>query len=342
LHDTIQTLFKRYQEGTATAEERKLVETWFESHYGQQGRRLSRNEETSVFEDLDARISAIMADTSADEQAAQLAAEPEHGPDREQSPVRQMNFRWMQVAAVFLAMLGSGLFIRDRFSKKTVLPETFSEIRSANGEKKQITLKDGTTVFLNSGSSVFISSRFNKAKREIKLSGEAFFQVQPNPDKPFIIHSGKLQTTVLGTSFDIKAYPEDEQLKVSVATGKVKVENPSVKLTPLYAKALTHNQALVYDKQKGKHRVTKVNVDSISAWRTNHLNFENASYEEIARMLSRWYNLDVTLNGGGHDARRYTLSFYNERPDKVLNVLSALTGMTYTMNGRKVMINPKK
>jgi len=319
LDDHIKSLFKRYQENTATAEERRLVETWFESHYGQKGRMLSRNEEASVFEDLDARISAMLAD--------------------EPVPARRLNFRWMQVAAMFLALLGSGLFIRNKFSKKTILPETFTEIRSLKGEKKEVTLKDGTTVFLNSGSSVFISSRFDKTTREVKLSGEAFFEVHHDASKPFIIHSGKLQTTVLGTSFDIKAYPEDEQVKVSVATGKVKVEKPGNALKT-YAKALTHNQSLVYDKLKDSHRVTRVNVDSISAWRTNHLNFDNASYEEIARMLSRWYNLDVTLRPGSHDGKRYTLSFYNERPDKVLNVLSALSGMTYTMNGRKVLINP--
>jgi len=331
LDDQIKSLFKRYQEGTATAEERRLVETWFESHYGQKGRMLSRNEEASVFEDLDARISAMLAEKTA------------AGPDGEHVPVRRLNFRWMQVAAMFLALLGSGLLIRNKFSKKTILPETFTEIKSLNGEKKEVTLKDGTTVFLNSGSSVLISSRFDKTKREVRLSGEAFFQVHHNASKPFIIQSGKLRTTVLGTSFDIKAYPEDEHVKVSVATGRVKVEKPDAAAkSSLYAKALTHNQALVYDKVKDSHLVTTVNVDSISAWRTNHLNFDNASYEEIARMLSRWYNLDVTLNPGVHDTKRYTLSFYNERPDKVLNVLSALTGMAYTINGRKVMINPKK
>jgi len=324
LDENIKSLFKRYQEGTATAGERKLVENWFESHYGQKGRMLSRNEETSVFEDLDARIAAMLA--------ADQPVQPE---------VRKLNYRWMQIAAMFLALLGSGLFFRNKFAKKAIPAETFTEIRSLNGVKKEVTLKDGTTVFLNSGSSVFVSSRFGDKTREVKLSGEAFFNVHHNARKPFIIHSGKLQTTVLGTSFDIKAYPEDEHVKVSVSTGKVKVEGRSSAEPALYAKALTHNQALVYDKVNDSHLVTTVNVDSISAWRSNHLNFDNASYEEIARTLSRWYNLDVTLNTKIHDPKRYTLSFFNERPDKVLNVLSALTGMTYTMNGRKVIINPK-
>lgn len=321
MDEKIQVLFKRYQEGTVTTEERILVETWFESYQGQQNKKLNSEDEISVFEDLDSRINSFLA---------------------EDVPVRKMNFRWLQIAAVFFTLLVSGLFMRNRFTKKPLKPETFTEISSLRGVKKEITLKDGTTVFLNSGSSIFISSRFGEDKREVKLTGEAFFQVHHDASKPFVIHSGKLQTTVLGTSFDIRAYPEDEQLKISVATGKVKVEGKGTSSKPaLYAKALIHNQALVYNRVKDSHRVTAVNSDSVSSWRTNHLIFENASYEEIARSLGRWYNLDVTLTAH-HDLKRYTLSFYNERADKVLNVLSNLTGMTYSMNGRKVIINPKK
>ena len=320
MDERIQVLFKRYQEGKATAQERQLVETWFESHYGQQGRKLSRNEELSVFEDLDARMTSLLT---------------------EEVKVRKMNFRWLQVAAVFIALLGSGLFMRNKF--RTIKPETFTEIRSLMGVKKEITLADGTTIFLNSGSAVYVSSRFGEKNRVVKLIGEAFFHVKHNAAKPFIIQSGKLQTTVLGTSFDIRAYPEDEQMKVSVATGRVKVEGTHSSAQPvLYAKGLTHNQALVYSKSIDSHQVTTVNTDSISSWRTNHLIFDNASYPEIARMIGRWYNLDVTLNGTDRDSKRYTLSFYNEPADKVLNVLSSLTGMTYSMKGRIVIINPKK
>lgn len=319
----IKELFKKYQEGTASPQERSLVEIWFESHYGQQGRKLSRNEEISVFEDLDARINSFLtAETSA----------------AEDIPVRRMNFHWLQVAAVFFTLLLSGIYMRNRYTKKS-LPETFTEISTQRGAKKEITLKDGTTVFLNSGSSVAISSRFGQTKREVKLIGEAFFQVKHDAKRPFVIHTGKLQTTVLGTSFNIKAYPDEEQMKVSVATGKVSVQKSGI-VQP-YARTLTHNQALVYNSVKNSHLITTVNTDSVSSWRSNHLIFENASYEEIARTLGRWYNLDVKL-AAHRDTKKYTLSFYNERIDKVLNVLSSLTGMTYSIKGTTVIINPQK
>jgi len=320
LNERINQLFKKYEEGRATAQERNLVESWYESHYGQQGKKLSRNEEGLVFDDLDQRMELMMS---------------------ESVPVKRMKYQWLQVAAIFLVLCGGGWYIKIRFTAKPVLPETYTEIRSLNGVKKEVSLKDGTTVFLNSGSSVFVSSRFGERNREVKLKGEAFFKVHHDASKPFIIHSGKLQTTVLGTSFDIKAYPDDEQVKITVSTGKVKVESAGTKgKQQLYAKALTHNQALVYNTAKDSHSVRAVNADSTSSWRTNHLIFDNASYPEIIRTLSRWYDLDITVNTKP-DSKRYTLSFYNERPDKIFNVLSTLTGNTYLMDGRKVIINPK-
>jgi len=321
LDNRISILFKRYQDGTATAEERQLVEAWYESQQEGAGQELSPEEASSVFADLDARIAMI-----AEERPKQ----------------RKLQFKWLQAAAVFLVLLGTGLVIKVRNKSKVELPETYTEIRSLNGVKKEVTLQDGTRVFLNSGSSVFISSKFGKTKREVKLIGEAFFNVHHDKSKPFIIYSGKIQTTVLGTSFDVKAYADDEQVKVTVATGKVNVQQ---KVTAdkggTFSKSLLPNQALVYNKTRESHLVKSANADSISAWRTNHLNFDNASYPEIVRMLARWYDLDITMNAA-YDPKKYTLSFHNERADKVLNVLSALTGTTYRMNGRKVIITAIK
>lgn len=321
MKDDIYKLFQRYEDGSATPEERTLVESWYESHYGQQGKKLSRNDETAVFDDLDSRISSMLA---------------------HQTIRRRLNHRWLQIAAILVAAVASVLFLGNKQTKKKVLSETFTEIRSLNGVKKEVTLSDGTTVFLNSGSSIFVSSRFGEKMRKVKLSGEAFFSVRRDIRRPFIIHTGKLQTTVLGTSFDIRAYPDDKHVKVSVATGKVRVEqNDSTPNPAVYAKSLTRNQALVYNTHKGSHVLALINIDSVSSWRSNHLNFDNASYDEIARMLERWYNLKITLEGDIDYTKRYTLSFHNERPDKVLNVLSVLSGLSYTMKGRTVTIHPK-
>lgn len=318
MNDQIKLLFKRYQDGTATAQERQLVETWFNSQ--QQSPETTGEIDPAVFADLDNRIATMLALNV---------------------PVRKLNYRWLQVAAALLFTATAGLFLNQRFAKKAVPAETFTEIKAIKGVKKEITLKDGTSVYLNSGSSVFVSSRFGEKNRTVKLSGEAFFQVHHDRSKPFIIHTGKLATTVLGTSFDINAYPEDELVKVTVSTGKVKVEGTTAKgKKNVYTRQLTHNQALVYNKVQDSHTIKPSNSDSISSWRSNHLIFENATNQQIARTLSRWYGVEVVLNPAGIDGKRYTLSFNNEKADKVMGVLSTLTGMTYSMQGKKVIIHP--
>ena len=318
LNSKIKQLFERYQSGTATPQERKLVESWFDSQSHEPA--IKNETDPAVFEDLDARMDALLYPVK----------------------VRRLNFRWLQVAAVFLVMGVAGIFMRRNYTAKNQMPASFTEITAVKGMKKEITLKDGTTVFLNSGSSVFVSSDFGVNNRTVKLTGEAFFHVHRDVTKPFIIHTGKIATTVLGTSFDINAYPEDDHVKVTVATGKVKVVGTDKSGQPhLFAKSLVHNQALVYNKIKDTHIIKISNADSISSWRSNHLIFDNASYPEIARTLSRWYGMDVELGAPAEDSKRYTLSFYNERLDKVLDVFSNLTGMTYTMQGKKVIINPQ-
>jgi transmembrane sensor len=320
LNDQIKLLFERYQAGTATPQERQLVESWFASH--DENPDLQPEVDPAVFADLDSRINTML----------QLTA-----------PQRKPAYNWIQIAAALLFTTAAALFLNHKYSKKPQPAETFTEIKAIKGVKKEITLQDGTSVYLNSGSSVFVSSRFGEKNRTVKLSGEAFFQVHHDRTKPFIIHTGKLATTVLGTSFDINAYPEDELVKVTVSTGKVKVEGTSNSgKKNLYTDQLVHNQALVYNKLKDSHSIRPSNSDSISSWRSNHLIFENATNQQIARSLSRWYGVEVELSPMGIDGKRYTLSFNNEKADKVMGVLSALTGMTYTMEGKKVMINPTK
>ena len=159
------------------------------------------------------------------------------------------------------------------------------------GQKSLITLPDGSRVYLNSESSISYPEFFSKDKREITLSGEAFFEVTRDETRPFIIYSGAVTTKVLGTSFNIQAFKGSE-IKVTVATGKVQVDvksdqkNDQVVLTP--------NQQAVYNREDGL--VTKeVSADQFTAWRTNTLYFADASLEDAASILERWYNVKITF-----------------------------------------------
>lgn len=176
----------------------------------------------------------------------------------EEPPVKIRSLRsrhivkWLSVAAAsVIVFIMVGYAIKSAGKKEipsgaavAMLPNMVT-VHTLTGESKLVQLPDGTKIWLNPSSSLEYPLVFSNEKREVRLSGEAFFEVARNPDLPFIIHSGMLQTKVLGTSFNIQAYDNQENIAITVVTGKVKVSNnkkvDNIELLP--------NQRAVFDKK---------------------------------------------------------------------------------------------
>ena len=139
---------------------------------------------------------------------------------------------------------------------------TYVEKMSAKGETKSLLLADGTKVILNSDTKLIIPSNFNKEERIIELEGEGFFDVTPDPDKPFIIKSGETRVKVLGTSFDFKSYKEDEFIKLTVSTGKVRVNMIDQDLQL----AVSPNEHLSISKIDGNVRKESIEENNYRNW----------------------------------------------------------------------------
>lgn len=319
MDNRIKNLFERYQSGQASDEERIIVESWFSDLEKEQNAELSETEKIALFSPMDDAIDQMLF-----------------------KPRRLFIYnRYLQVAAVILVAFGIVLFKYRHAATKKASVISYTLISVPKGEKKNLLLADGSTVFLNSGSAIRIPSNYNVNSREVSLSGEAYFEVKHNAAKPFTIHSGKLLITDLGTAFDVKAYPEDKEIHVAVESGKVQVgKNKPNGQFELYAAAITRNQQLVYNEQGNSHAISQVKTSDVIAWQQNKLSFDNASFEEIVPLIERWYNVSVKLNG--HSAcRRYTVSFNNEPVDHVLNVMTRLAGITYSIKDKVVVINLK-
>ncbi|MGZ3755885.1 MAG: FecR family protein [Mucilaginibacter sp.] len=318
----IQYLFKRYQTGEASAEERKLVEEWF-TNFDDQQRELTDADSVDVFSAMDEHVYRAI------------------NPDK---PHRRFNYRWLQVAAVAFIAYGLWVFkLTQHPVERPTLKPAFTQFTAPKGVKKECELPDGTLVYLNSGSVMRIPSNFNNKTREVSLSGEAFFLVKHNALKPFSIHSGKLVISDIGTSFNVKAYPEERLINIAVESGSVKVEKTTARHRPeTFANALVRNQELIYNEQNNTHVLTQVDAGSMSLWKQNVLRFDNASFDEISHTLERWYNINVKLEHRNYSNNRYTISFNNEPLSKVLSVLAKLSDMTYHIeNKQNVSINLK-
>jgi ferric-dicitrate binding protein FerR (iron transport regulator) len=154
-------------------------------------------------------------------------------------------------------------------------------IKNQHGQVRQITLPDGSRVWLNAASTIEYYPAFS-VNRDIKLEGEAFFEVKPDASHPFTVHTQKLNTTVLGTSFNIKSFSDDNFIDVSVVHGKVSVEETSRKLA-----LLTRNKSLRFDKQHNKAEVYTADSTEFSSWKDGRLQFSGESLIEIVTNIRK-------------------------------------------------------
>lgn len=200
---------------------------------------------------------------------------------------------------------------------------------------KKIILPDSTVIVLNAGSTLKYPETFTGNTREITLEGEAFFDVAPDPRKPFIIHSGALNTTVLGTSFNITAYKHLAQLSVTVLTGKVAVMD-----------TLSQQSVTLLPKQKATFNPatsqlltsTADNPENAMAWSKGRLVFEETLLPEVAVKLSNKYNIHITLMDKRLSDYRFNGEFETESLDDILKIISTLTKTNVQREGDTIRL----
>ena len=187
------------------------------------------------------------------------------------------------------------------------------------GQKSNIILGDGTLIRLNSDSKLVYPERFNSTKREVLLEGEAFFDVVRDKKRPFIIKSGDLSTTVLGTSFNIRAFPH-EISQITVATGKVQVTSGNSQST-LNSQLLVSGEQINYDPSSGQILKNEVDIEQFLAWKDGILNFEEMELHEATKILERWYGVSITFADDAIRHCRIVSGTY--RDENLFNVLKS-------------------
>lgn len=216
-----------------------------------------------------------------------------------------------RIAAALIAMLGLA------FAFNLITQETpVITYASARGEKKEIMLNDGSIVVLNSNSSVSVPEKFGR-KREVTLTGEAYFKVTRNPDQPFIVSTKDVKVRVLGTSFDINAYHEDNT-KVSVLTGRVEVSSPNGKKV-----ILTKNDQADY-KQDSGFVLTHENSNEGIEWTNNIIVLKNNSLAETANILENWYDIKIDFESKEIEQLKISGKFKEQDPENVLQSIAIL------------------
>jgi len=243
----------------------------------------------------------------------------------------QLQF-WLRIAAIALLAVTAGIWGIKRFTKQQ--PVTYLTLYNPAGQLKTITLSDGSKVFLNADTKITFPTHFTSKTRSVTLTGEAFFEVVHEAERPFIISTGKIKTQVLGTSFNIKAYNNEPAITVAVVSGKVGVvaNKTSVILLP--------NQLVNYNLLKNKLRKGSIDdASSLKTWTTGELVFKNEKLGEIAHTLTRHYNIPVIVERKGIAESVLNARFDKNEPlEHILTVLCTYLDTRYKHEGKVYMI----
>ncbi|MCB0636904.1 MAG: FecR domain-containing protein [Lewinella sp.] len=246
---------------------------------------------------------------------------------REQAAPRPARIRrlWRPLAAAASVVLAIALFAFLRQPNVTVAPMTFATL---DGEKRALTLPDGSQVVLNENSQVIYANNLNEAAvREIELTGEAYFKVDHRDDQPFRIRTAATEVTVLGTSFNVRAYPSEPFTEVEVETGRVAFRDRQTQAEVV----LTANQYATISSGVVQAATAAPNLNR-QAWRTQRLYFKEVPLVEAAPLIERYYGVDLIWSGA---AQRCPLTgdWQGEKLEDVLLYLEALTGLEVVAQG---------
>ena len=277
---------------------------------------------------------------------------------KDQLTVNSIRSKWqffttkhIAVFAISLTIILSTILWLNRKEAQSQTKSQFSEISTKPGSRSKLILPDGSIVWLNAGSKITYGSSFGSLHRNIQLTGEAFFDVKKS-NIPFIIHTSTVQIKVLGTVFNVKAYPTEQTIVTSLIRGRVEV---SMDKSPERKIILNPNEKLVLINetivQTSKNKIQAEPILAISplthtkdsmiletSWKDNKLTFQDETFEELARDMERWYGVSITFAKEELKQARFTGVFEKENIEQALEALQFGTDFHYQLKNNSIII----
>lgn len=265
---------------------------------------------------------------------------------------KEKNGMIAQLANANLIRLANGQISYEVIDKSTTYEPQYHTVTNPRGSKSvSIRLSDGSTVWLNAGSSVTYPVIFEKNERNVELSGEGYFDVVKAPSLPFIVKTAAFDIKVLGTAFNVRAYTNESNSQTTLLRGSVEViiknKNRNKVILVPNEKVVVQNNTSTSDKHpvlKSGYKLLNVAInkkDSIVAeteWTKNRLAFKQEKFEDIIPVLERWYNIKIEVRQSVSASRLYNGTFENDSLKDVLESLKIVIGFNYTIEKDKLII----
>jgi len=239
------------------------------------------------------------------------------------------------IAALIFLIGTSILFFIQKEKYQTFALNKDICVKTPLGSKTEIVLPDGTKIWLNSGSEIHYPAAFKKDKRDIRLVGEAYFMVEKDKKRPFYVHTNDIDIKVLGTSFNIKSYPEESTVETVLEEGMINIckkgSNKSYLLLP--------NEEAIFTKSNSTFEI-KNNIDSqlFTSWKKGKIVFKREALGSLAKKLERWHNVHITIENKKLIHVKVTGTFESESIEQTMRALKITVPLNYSINKNEIII----
>ncbi|HYF31608.1 MAG TPA: FecR domain-containing protein [Chitinophagaceae bacterium] len=263
------------------------------------------------------------------------------------------------VAALLIITAGTVIWL----STKTTATPVLHEVMAQKGSRTRTILPDGSTVWLNAGSKISYKPGLTGADREVTLEGEAFFEVVKRNGRPFIVHAREIDINVLGTAFNVKSYPNDKTIETTLIRGLVSItRSDNGQAQPVYLKPHqkfvlpvakdpkndnTANADAAGNQRPARPTVPQIvnldkNIDekvrAETAWIYDRLEFRGDTFEELAKKMERWYNINIRFEDERVKQLTFNGSLENETVDQAFKALQAAVPFQFTINDNEISV----
>ncbi|WP_222539198.1 FecR family protein [Pedobacter polysacchareus] len=211
--------------------------------------------------------------------------------------------------------------------------KSINTIETPRGGQYEVQLPDGTEVWLNAASSLKYSNAFNGKKREVSLTGEAYFEVAHRDNQPFVVHTSQQSVEVLGTHFNVNAYADDENQVTTLLEGRVKTSSKS------YSLLLKPGQQSILNLENDRLKIKEADLETVMAWKNGDFIFKDEDLASVMKKVERWYDVEVVFEGvdpkaiklGGWVSRSKNIS-------AVIKIIEPIAGIKIKIDGRRVTV----
>jgi len=324
-------VIKRYLDGLGSEEDKKKLRDWFNSLEAETE---LRNESHRYWDELPLDIDTQEYDESSilGEVYRTIKREEAAKKTSPSTPVRVLRFLTKIAAVLFVPLLVLYLTGDNKSLRSSAL--TYTEIYSPLGSRTIFYLPDGSKGWLNGGSYLKFPEQFQGKTRDVSLRGEAFFDIETNPKKPFVVSGDGLDIVAKGTSFNVRAWKDDTVTKVVLVEGKLEVFH-HVNGNHALVASLRPGQLLHYEGKSHGNYIQNVDVDKHIAWTEGKLIFREDPFGNVVEELNRWYNVHIVIKDEILETYNYVATFQDETLDEILKLLKISAPIDYKNIPRK-------